>query len=260
MIRILSTQDSASQIRDIISQASKIVVLISPFLDDNSDIFDYLEGLRAKSYSVPVFVITRTPAQTTSVKMQKKALKRLSSIKDCFVHYCPNLHAKCYFNETDMVITSLNMLSKSEQNNFELGIHINIYDFDGKPFRDAWQKVNEICRAAIPVMNQIDSSGNFVHTPIKAFCINSGEPNEFQGETDPESNVTQKYIERSRYKDLKRTPEVLSPDHPQYYCHLCGRSYEDNKDIFKAPPTLEQPFCDQCASFVSAVSFDNFRI
>lgn len=266
MIRILSTDGLAAQIRTIISEASKIVVLVSPFLDEKSNIYDYLHNLREKAYKVPVFIITRTPAQA-NVKNQTNAIKKLCEIQDCFVHYCPNLHTKCYFNECDLVITSLNMLSTSEERNFELGVHINKYDYDGKPFRDAMLKVNEICKAAIPTMNQVDNKGEFSLERMPAFCINSGEVIAYQGRPE-EGNTTKKYIHSKVYKNLKLAER--EEDHPQHYCHLCGRCYEkemekdaDKKQkekVFSAPPTLKAPFCKQCEEFLDANDLENFKI
>lgn len=260
MIRILSTDGLASQIRDIISQAKDKVILISPFLDEKSDIFDYLDDLRKKSYDVPIFVITRCPEQSHfSKQSHKNAIKRFSSIRKCFVHYCPDLHTKCYFNEYDMVITSLNMLPSSEENNFELGVHINKYDLDGKPYSDALLEINKICEAAVPKMNQIASDGTFSQQKMKAFCIASREEITFKG--IPDSDTVKNYIEYRVYKNLDPTEQER--DYPQKYCHLCGRSFEEdkknNKRVFKSAPTLEQPFCEQCNSYLSAVNLDNFQ-
>ena len=262
MIRILSTDALAAQIRDIISQAKDHVVLISPFLDEKSDIFNYLHDLRKKSYTVPIFIITRCPNQTLFSKdSHKKAIKKFCDIDRCYVHYCPDLHTKCYFNECDMVITSLNMLSSSEEHNFELGVHINKYDFDGKPFSDALLEVNKICKASIPKMNQINSEGKFIEQTMPAFCIESGEEINYQGEPD---GSTKYYIKRSIYKKLR--PEQQEENSPHSYCHLCGRSYEEeipkNSKVFskKQPLTLSHPFCAQCQSFVETASFNNFKL
>ena len=256
MIRILSTKGLAVQIRDIIREARKRVVLISPFLDEDSDIYNYLHELRGKSYMVPIFVITRTPEQVlkSHKKSQCNAIKKLSEIPDCFVHYCHDLHTKCYFNESDMIITSLNILSTSEENNFELGVHIDIDTLDGKPFHDAQLRVNEICRAAVPIMNQIDSEGNFVRKPRRAFCINSGVEMDYKGL--PNEDGTTQYIVRQVYRNLNVKQKDINA--PQCYCHLCGRKYDetkkDNDKIFKVPPTLLHPFCEQCNEFAQAAN------
>lgn len=250
MVRILSTDGLASQIRDIISQAREIVVLISPFIDEESDIFDYIWGLKRKAYSVPIFIITRTPAQIHFNKdSHRRAIKKFCEIDNCFVHYCPNLHSKCYFNESEMVITSLNMLPSSEEKNFELGVYISRYDYDGRPFNDALLKVNEICEHAIPKMNQIDNTGKFNRQKMKAFCIHSGEEIDYQGVGEDG-----KYITYKVYKKL--TLKQQQPEFPHKYCHLCGREYQEEDTSI----TLDHPFCKQCEEYIKAMDFKNFQL
>ena len=127
MIQILSTNNLSTTIRRIIKRARERIVLISPFLDEKSDIFEYLYELKQKSYSVPIFIITRTPSQVYYNKeSHKKAIAKFSEIDNCYVHYCLGLHTKCYFNEEEMIITSLNLLSSSEEHNFELDFKYKI--------------------------------------------------------------------------------------------------------------------------------------
>lgn len=38
---------------------------------------------------------------------------------------CKNLHAKCYLNENEAIITSMNLYGFSQQNNNEMGIYIS---------------------------------------------------------------------------------------------------------------------------------------
>jgi len=258
MIRILSTDGLASEIRDIIREARKIVILISPFIDEKSDIFDYIASQKEKTYSVPIFVITRTPSQIHfNVSSHKNAIKKFCEIDNCFVHYCPDLHAKCYCNESDLVITSLNMLPSSEEKNFELGVHINRYDLDGKPFSDALLKVNDLCKMSVPMMNQIDSSGNFTPQKMIAFCIHTGENIDFQRSND--DGGLKKYIAYKAYKKLTLTQQQTNYHHN--YCHLCGREYNDkDTKLFPHAITLENPFCKQCEDFISVMDFSNFRM
>lgn len=37
---------------------------------------------------------------------------------------CNSLHAKCYLNENEAIVTSMNLYSFSQQNNDEMGIHV----------------------------------------------------------------------------------------------------------------------------------------
>ena len=59
------------------------------------------------------------------------------------LYYYHNLHAKCYFNDSEMVITSMNMYEFSEKNNREMGIYINKSN-DNSTFLDAFQETKSI--------------------------------------------------------------------------------------------------------------------
>ncbi len=52
--------------------------------------------------------------------MQKLDFVRLS--------FCKNLHAKCYLNESECIISSLNLYEFSQINNNEMGILIRKYE------------------------------------------------------------------------------------------------------------------------------------
>lgn len=52
----------------------------------------------------------------------KRVLKLLSGLK---LYYSEQLHAKCYFNEEHMIITSMNLHEYSQRNNKKFGLLIN---------------------------------------------------------------------------------------------------------------------------------------
>jgi len=156
-----------------------------------------------------------------------------------------------------MIITSLNMLTKSEENNFELGVHINKEDND-RLFSNALLEVNKICEASYPKMNKIESDGSFSFKKFQAFCIYSGESTEYQGLPEEISYTEKKYIKSKYYKNL--SAKQKKEDYPHSYCHLCGRKFEDDPKIFSEAPTLAHPFCKQCAEYLDAVDLKNFKL
>lgn len=246
MIQVLSTNNLASSIRNIIRRARERVILISPFIDENSDIFDYLYRLKQKSYSVPIFVITRTPEQIHYNKeSHKNAIRKFSEIENCYVHYCKDLHSKCYFNEVEMVITSLNLLPSSEEHNFELGVY---FDKGERIFGDALQEINDICKESVPKMNRISNDGTFIKQPMTAFCIHSGEQIPYQ-DIFEDKRVTKRYIEYRIYKKLSIRQQEENCTHK--YCHCCGKPYS---------ATLKEPLCPLCKAFMKCVSLKNYNI
>lgn len=79
--------------------------------------------------------------------MQKLDFVRLS--------FCKNLHAKCYINESECIISSLNLYEFSQVNNNEMGILIRKYE-DNDVFKDAYEEAQRIIRISDEVRITLD--------------------------------------------------------------------------------------------------------
>ncbi len=69
-------------------------------------------------------------------------LKNLTFIRTSF---CKNLHAKCYLNENECIITSLNLYEFSQVNNNEMGVLIYRNE-DTKLYADTYDEAQRIIR------------------------------------------------------------------------------------------------------------------
>ncbi len=68
-------------------------------------------------------------------------------MKNARIYFLGNLHAKCYFNEQSMVITSLNLYDFSEQNNREMGVLVTNGE-DKELFKEAVGEARRIISMA----------------------------------------------------------------------------------------------------------------
>lgn len=82
--------------------------------------------------------------------MKPNERNSLADLKDVELYYFENLHAKCYFNEEMMVITSMNMYEYSEVNNREMGVLIDRTK-DKDLFERAVNETLSIIQSAEPV-------------------------------------------------------------------------------------------------------------
>ena len=96
--------------------------------------------------------------------------KQLDSIENLTLYYYQNLHAKCYFNETEMVITSMNLYEFSERNNREMGLLIKKTE-DSEIFNDTVNETHSIIQAATEVLNGKSLKKKSETTSIPAKCI-----------------------------------------------------------------------------------------
>lgn len=71
------------------------------------------------------------------------------------VSFCKNLHAKCYINESECIISSLNLYEFSQVNNNEMGILVRKYE-DNEVFKDAYEEAQRIIRISDEVRITLD--------------------------------------------------------------------------------------------------------
>ena len=99
--------------------AEKELILIAPYVKLNDTLYELLKS--ADERGIEILLVYRENKIQPDEKLKLFGLKNLS----LFFH--PEVHAKCYFNEKQMVITSMNFYEYSIENSRELGILI---DFD----------------------------------------------------------------------------------------------------------------------------------
>ena len=71
------------------------------------------------------------------------------------VSFCKNLHAKCYINESECIISSLNLYEFSQVNNNEMGILVRKYE-DNEVFKDAYEEAQRIIRISDEIRITLD--------------------------------------------------------------------------------------------------------
>lgn len=116
MASFLTTSGTSYHIERIMIDAKKELVLISPYLKLSTTFFERLQDASRKG------VLVRIIYGKDELKPQEE--KQIKALENIELYFSKNLHAKCYFNETEMVITSMNMYEFSEKNNREMGVHI----------------------------------------------------------------------------------------------------------------------------------------
>ena len=73
----------------------------------------------------------------------------------CPFKFLQNLHAKCYLNESECIISSLNLYEFSQVNNNEMGISVRKYE-DDEVFKDAYEEAQRIIRISEEVRISLD--------------------------------------------------------------------------------------------------------
>ena len=150
MPKFLATKGMSSAISDIIGNADNRLVIISPYVQVSNYFREKL--IAASKRGVAITLVCR------SKDLRDEQRNLLSSIKGLQLLTHDNVHAKCYFNERQMVIGSLNFFEYSDQNNREMGIEISATE-DQKIFLEAQRESEEIIQMAFKTSRSFYNGG-----------------------------------------------------------------------------------------------------
>ena len=147
MAKFLNTSGTNFFLEELIKNAKERLILISPYLRLNDRIKELLEDKDRMKIDIRI-VYGKSDLHPDEIKwMQKLDYVRVS--------FCKNLHAKCYLNEGECIISSLNLYEFSQVNNNEMGILVRKYE-DDEVFKDAYEEAQRIIRISDEVRITLD--------------------------------------------------------------------------------------------------------
>jgi len=218
-MRFLTTKQISGEIEGIIRSAGEFIILISPFLKI-SDM--YLERLtEAGNKKIKIGIVYGKS------ELSKDEEYKISSIKNVALHFMENLHAKCYMNEKDAIITSMNLYEYSE-NNREMGIFIS-KETNTKLYGEIYNEAISIIKNA----NKENISAKCVKEEREAYnaderyghCIRCNCKIFF----DPTRPFCGKcYSLWANYQNI---------DYNENFCHMCGEEKQT---------TMRKSLCGKC--------------
>jgi hypothetical protein len=243
MAKFLTTASTTSAVEDIINNAQKNLVLISPYIKIPGNLYQNLRSADTRGINTTlVYGKKRDIDQDTKVQ--------LDSLKHISVHFLENLHAKCYFNEESMVITSMNLYDYSEKNNREMGILLTRKD-DSEIYNQAFDEYQRLLmfteanrltnnytipnskptQVATVKKLKIHSTGSILSRPLselfggkKGYCIRCRKRIDY--------DLNKPFCSEC-YPQVKQNAQ----NHKANYCFECGA---------RTIATLSQPLCNPC--------------
>lgn len=226
MAEFLTTSGTSYQIEKIIIDAKQKLVLVSPYLQLSKTFFERLKDASHKG--VKIIIIYGKD------ELKPNERNSLAELKNVELYYFENLHAKCYFNEAKMVITSMNMYEFSEKNNREMGVGIDKL-IDKDLYENALNETLSIIKSAEREQlvktnrsfnNQIEQNGNIKYSKqIRGYCIRCEERIDY--------NPLRPYCTAC----YSTWAQFENPFYEENVCHKCGE-YESS--------TMEKPQCYKC--------------
>lgn len=137
MAKFLNTSATNYYLEELIKNAREKLILISLFLKLNDRMRELLEDKNRLKIDVRI-IYGKSELHPDEINW----LKGLDYIRTSF---CKNLHAKCYLNEHECIITSLNLYEFSQVNNNEMGVLITKQE-DNKVYQDTLDEAQRIIR------------------------------------------------------------------------------------------------------------------
>ncbi len=147
MAKFLNTSATSFYLEELIKGANERLLIISPYLKFNEKVRELLEDKDRMKIDIRI-VYGKNELHPDEMNW----LKSLLSVRCSF---CKNLHAKCYLNETQAIISSMNLYEFSQVNNNEMGVLISRED-DPDLFKDAYTEAQRIIRISDELKISVD--------------------------------------------------------------------------------------------------------
>ena len=226
MAEFLDTQGVSYYLKKLINNSDDKLYLISPYLQLNNQLKLSLEDRH--KFSIDIIIIY---GKVSDINPDDSSwLQSMPGIKLLFHK---DLHAKCYFNEKEAIITSMNLYMFSQQNNVEMGIYIS-KEKDEALYKQIATEVDRIKRgsehrtisvekvgpkASLKSPQHSDERTKTQHAT--GYCIRTGVPIPFN-------------IEKPLSKEAHKIwNEYGDKDYPEKFCHFSGEPSEGENSVNK---------------------------
>lgn len=202
MAKFLNTTTSILyQLDELIKGTKNKLILISPYLQFSDRIKENLENLLLTKPDIRIIYKENKLKPDMNRWLEEKIGIR--------VNLCHNLHAKCYINEKEAILASMNLYEFSQQNNnHEMGIYISKNE-EAQLYQNIFDEANRLLSISQEI--RITPINNKDTTILKkGYCIRTGVEIPF----NPQKPFCKdSWIEWNKYK---------KEDYKEKYCHFSG--------------------------------------
>ena len=219
MAKFLDTQGVSYYLKRLIDNSEDKLYLISPYLQLNNQLKLSLEDRH--KFSIDIIIIY---GKVSDINPDDSTwLQSMPGIKLLFHK---DLHAKCYFNEKEAIVTSMNLYMFSQQNNVEMGIYVS-KEKDEELYKQIANEVDRIKRGSEHRTISVQKVEIKKHTSPK-------DKLEKKKETKKSSEKSNGYCIRTGveipfniekpmcYNAFKSWNKYGDPDYPEKFCHFSG--------------------------------------
>ncbi len=232
MPKFLVTTGVSHHLQEMIDNSQERIILISPYLQLNDRIKESLEDKDKLKLDIRIVY-----GKSELSPDETDWLRELRFIRTSF---CKNLHAKCYLNEKEAILTSMNLYEFSQVNNIEMGILIS-RDEDTELFEKVYTEAQRIIRISDEVQISVSKVKEEYASPNDSVSSKKGKAKK---STDDNGYciVCSKSIpldpKHPYCKECYSTWKLhKNPENREEYCHICGAEFSSS---------LVKPACYHC--------------
>lgn len=225
MAEFLDTQGVSYFLKKLINNSNEKLYLISPYLQLNNQLKLSLQDRH--KFSIDIIIIY---GKVSDINPDDS--EWLKSLPDIKLWFHKDLHAKCFINEKEAIVTSMNLYMYSQQNNVEMGIYVS-KEKDELLYRQISEEVDRIKRgsehrtitiqkveeAKVLPNKSVDKIGS---TKLKTgYCIRTGVEIPF--------NV----LKPLSYEAFKSWSKYSDSDYSERFCHFSGEPSNGETSVSK---------------------------
>ncbi|CAM1346381.1 phospholipase D family protein [Tenacibaculum crassostreae] len=122
MSKFLTGKELEDKLTDIIWNAKKYIIIVSPFIKLDDYVKNILEKVKTH-HDIKFYLLFGKNENSRNRSISREDFQYFTEFKNITILYNKDLHAKHYCNENEGLITSLNLYDYSMINNVEYGVH-----------------------------------------------------------------------------------------------------------------------------------------
>ena len=217
---ILDSEKTSLFIEDIIRNAEEHLSLMLPVFKLSVPLFHLLTDAADRGVNIKILF--------SSDELEIYEKKAISELRNIEILCCAELNSRCYFNEKNLIITSIDLHSIFENKTGNISIGLNRKE-DNSLYEDVLHLYTSLYESSIVLISENkEKTGKpeLLTNPYHGFCIRCAMPISF--------NISKPYCRQCANQFKPESNHIITEN----YCHLCAS---------KTPTSHNSPLCANCS-------------
>lgn len=163
MFKLLTTSGCTYYLESLIKEAKEGLYLVSPFIQLDNNLYERIK--EANDRGIKIVVVFGKE------RMLSDAQTFFNELKNVSIYYHNDLHAKAYLNESNGIITSMNLyISKAKNTNREMGISFSVQE-NANVYQDCLDEIKSIIKSSQLVKKGTELKLDYAAAPLAPISV-----------------------------------------------------------------------------------------